>query len=193
MYSEYPWYQSSAASSNCIFRRPKHRLSRQLCLQLALLSRLRSTRLLLWQRRKAQIWLDDLQIWPDILRIFGFDGRVHDHIVARDPVDRGCHLILVTRLERIDDAEDFSSIAAGRGWVREDETDGLLGVDDEDGADREGLAEEESVALRHCIQTVKTYDALGVDIGRILVVKPGSSRQLPLPTSNSTKGRAHVV
>jgi hypothetical protein len=88
---------------------------------------------------------------------------MHDHVVARNPVDRSCHLVLVTGLQRIDDAKDFSGVAAGRSWVGEDEADGLLGVDDEDGADGEGLARESqwrsntaSSPLRHTMPLEST-------------------------------------
>lgn len=63
--------------------------------------------------------------------------------------------MLVTGLQRVDDAEDFGCVATGRGWVGEDCADLLLGVDYEYRADCEG-------------------NALLVDIGGILVVDPAS-------------------
>ena len=60
--------------------------------------------------------------------------------------------MLVTGLERVDDTEDLGGVAAGGRRVRHDEADGLLRVDDEDGADGEG-------------------DTLGVDVGGVLVVE----------------------
>ena len=78
---------------------------------------------------------------------------MHDDVVSWDPVDGGGDAVLVAGLEGVDDAEDLGGVAAGRGRVREDEADRLLGVDDENGADGEG-------------------DALGVDVCGILVVKP---------------------
>jgi len=77
---------------------------------------------------------------------------VYNDIVAGDPVDRGGNTVLVASLERVDDSEDLGGVTAGRGWVGEDETDGLLGVNDEDGTDGE-------------------RNALGVNVGGILVVK----------------------
>lgn len=74
-------------------------------------------------------------------------------IITGDPVDGGGDLVLVAGLEGVNDAEDLGGVAAGRGGVREDGADGLLGVDDEDGADGEG-------------------DALLVDVGGVLVVDP---------------------
>jgi hypothetical protein len=79
---------------------------------------------------------------------------VDDDVVAGDPVDRGGDAVLVARLQRVDDAEDLGAVAARRRRVRQDGADGLLGVDEEDGADREG-------------------DALLVDVGGVLVVEPG--------------------
>lgn len=60
--------------------------------------------------------------------------------------------MLIPRLQRVNDAQHLGGIPAGRGWVREDKSDGLLGVYDEDAADREG-------------------DTLLVNVGRILVVQ----------------------
>ena len=76
-----------------------------------------------------------------------------DDVVTGDPVDGGGDLVLVAGLQRVDDTEDLGGVAAGGGRVGEDGADGLLGVDDEDGADGEG-------------------DALGVDVGGVLVVEP---------------------
>ena len=82
-----------------------------------------------------------------------------DDIVAGHPVDGGGDLVLVAELEGVDDAQDLGTVAAGRGGVREDGADDLLGVDDVDGADREG-------------------DALGVDVGGVLVVDPDRQEML---------------
>lgn len=76
-----------------------------------------------------------------------------DDVVAGDPVHGGGDLVLVAGLQGVDDTEDLGRVAAGGGGVRQDGADGLLGVDDEDGADGEG-------------------DALLVDVGGVLVVKP---------------------
>lgn len=65
--------------------------------------------------------------------------------------------MLVTSLERVDNAENLSSVAASGGRVREDSANSLLGINDEDGADGES-------------------NALGVNVGDVLVIKPiGSS------------------
>lgn len=76
-----------------------------------------------------------------------------DDIVTRNPVDWSGDAVLVTSLERVDDAENLGGVAPSRGGVGKDQTDGLLGVDDEHAADSEG-------------------NALGVDIGGVLVVDP---------------------
>ena len=60
--------------------------------------------------------------------------------------------MLVASLEGVDDTEDLGGVAAGRGWVGENGADGFLRVDDEDGTDGE-------------------RNALGVDVGRVLVVQ----------------------
>lgn len=59
--------------------------------------------------------------------------------------------MLIARLQRVDASQHLGGVTAGGGRVRQDQADGLLGVDDEDGADGEG-------------------DALGVDVGGVLVV-----------------------
>ena len=85
-----------------------------------------------------------------------------DHVITGDPVDWRGDLVLVAGLQRVDNAEDLGGVAAGGGRVGEDGADGLLGVDDEDGADSEG-------------------DALGVYVGGVLVVKPSSQSACPPP------------
>lgn len=60
--------------------------------------------------------------------------------------------MLVTGLKRIDHTEDLCSISTRRGRIGHDQSNGLLGVDDEDGADGEG-------------------DTLFVDVGGILLVE----------------------
>lgn len=73
--------------------------------------------------------------------------------LTRNPVDRGGDAVLVTSLERVDNAQNLGGVTASAGRVREDGADGLLGVDDEDRADGES-------------------NALGVNVGGILVVDP---------------------
>jgi hypothetical protein len=84
---------------------------------------------------------------------------VDDHIISGNPVDGGGDAVLVTGLQGVDHAEHLSGVAASGGGVGEDETDGLLGVNDEDGADGK-------------------RNALGVDIGGVLVVQPAQLGQL---------------
>lgn len=109
--------------------------------------------LLLGERSESEVGLDDAELGEEVLGLVVADGGVDNDIVTGDPVDGGGDLVLVTGLERVDDAEDLSGVAAGGGGVGEDGSDGLLGVDEEDGSDGEG-------------------NALGVDVGGILVVKP---------------------
>jgi hypothetical protein len=40
--------------------------------------------------------------------------------------------VLVTSLQTVQDTQDLRSVPACACWVRKDEADGLLGVDDED-------------------------------------------------------------
>lgn len=111
--------------------------------------------LLLGQRSETKVRLDDAEVGEELLGLLVADAGVDDDIVTGNPVDGGGDLVLVTSLERVDDAEDLGGVATSGGRVGEDGADGLLGVNDEDGADGEG-------------------NALGVDVGGILVVNPAA-------------------
>ena len=77
----------------------------------------RCTGLLFGQRRKAQVWLYDPQIWVLLLRLLRLDTRMDDHIITRDPIDGCGDLVLVACLQRVDNAQDFSCVPACRGRV----------------------------------------------------------------------------
>jgi hypothetical protein len=128
--------------------------------------------LLLWQRSESKIWLDDAELGEQGLGLVILDAGVDDNIISRDPVDWGGDTVLVASLEGVDDTENFGGVAASGGWVREDEADGLLWVNDENRADGE-------------------RNALGIDIGSILVVKPRRG-QFSHPASRS-RAHSHVV
>ena len=116
-------------------------------------ARLSRARLLLGERSEAQVRLHDLEVGEELLGQVVVHRRVDDDVVTRYPVDGGRHPVLVTSLERVNHAEHLGGVAAGGRGVGEDETDGLLRVDDEDRADGEG-------------------DPFGVDVGGVLVVEP---------------------
>lgn len=69
------------------------------------------------------------------------------------PIDWCCDFVLVTGLQRVDNAENFGGVAASACRIREDSADGLLWIDHEDTANCES-------------------NALFVDVGGILVVDP---------------------
>lgn len=119
--------------------------------------------LLLWQRGKSEVWLDNAEVGEQGLGLLVLDAGVDNHIISGDPVDGSGDAVLVSGLERVDDTENLGGVAAGGGRVGEDEADGLLGVDDEHRADGE-------------------RDSLGIDVGGILVVKPGRMLTLDLLT-----------
>ena len=116
----------------------------------------------LGQRGEAQVRLDGAHLGEQLGGLVALDGGVDDDVVAGHPVDGRGDLVLVARLQRVDDAQDLSAVAARRRRVRQDGADRLLGVDEEDGADGEG-------------------DALLVDVGRVLVVDPGTVSTCPSP------------
>lgn len=60
-----------------------------------------SARALLRQRSKPQVWFYNLQIREHLLRFFGLDTWMNNHIVTWHPVDRGGDPSLVTRLQAI--------------------------------------------------------------------------------------------
>ena len=129
------------------------------CIPLSRLQRMRkkhllATNLLLGQRSEAEVGLDDSELGEEGLGLLVGDGRGDDDVVTGDPVDGGGDAVLVAGLEGVDDTEDLGGVAAGGGGVAEDGADLLLGVDEEDGADGES-------------------NALGVDVGGVLVVDPG--------------------
>jgi hypothetical protein len=57
---------------------------------------------------------------------------MNNHVFTGVPVDRSSNTVFVGSLERVDYSEKFSCITTGRGGVRENESDSLLRVDDED-------------------------------------------------------------
>ena len=61
-------------------------------------------------------------------------------IVTRTPVDRCSNTMLVGQLEGVHHSQKFRSVSTGRGWVGEDKTDSLFGVDNEYRADSKGHA-----------------------------------------------------
>ena len=77
---------------------------------------------------------------------------MYNHIIPRHPVDRGCDLVLISRLQRIHHTQHFSRIATRRSRVGENEANGLLGIDNKHASDGES-------------------NALLIDIGGVLVVQ----------------------
>jgi hypothetical protein len=95
-------------------------------------------------------------------------------LLTRNPVDRSGDAVLVAGLERVDNAQNLGGVAASAGGVGEDSADGLLGVDNEDGADGES-------------------NALGIDVGGILVVNPVAIMSFYRPRLFRSLPHLHVV
>jgi hypothetical protein len=122
------------------------------CIHASPISTLNGSRsLLLWQRGESEVWLDDAELREQSLGLLVLDAGVDNNIISRNPVDGSGDAVLVAGLEGVDNSEDLGGVAASGCWVGEDEANGFLGVDDEDGTDGE-------------------RNALGVDVGGILVV-----------------------
>ena len=65
---------------------------------------------------------------------------MYNHVISRKPVDWRRHLVLVTRLQRVDYAQHFCGVATSGGRVGKDGPNRLLGVDDEDATNGKGNA-----------------------------------------------------
>jgi hypothetical protein len=78
-----------------------------------------------------------------------------DNIITRIPINGCRNAILIRCLQGVNDAKQFGGVAACGGGIGEDEADGFLGVNNEDGADGEG-------------------DTAGVNVGGVLVVEPAA-------------------
>lgn len=101
---------------------------------------------------EAQIRLHSFHIWILNLRLLGSETRGNDYIITRLPVGGGVDGVLVGDKQGIHDTEQLSCAATGRGRIRLDEADHLVGIDDKYRPDRVG-------------------DAAGADVGDVLVVE----------------------
>ena len=80
---------------------------------------------------ESEIWLNDTEVGEQRLGLVVLDRGVYDDIVTRYPIYGRGYAVLVAGLEGVEDTKDFSRVATSGGGVREDQTDGLLGIDDE--------------------------------------------------------------
>lgn len=99
---------------------------------------------------------------------------MNNDVILWDPVDGRGDAVLVAGLERVEHPQHLGRVATSRGWVCQDQTDRLLGVDDEDGADGES-------------------NALGVDVGCVLVVNPARQIRTMSPQGAGKSVYSHVV
>jgi hypothetical protein len=90
-------------------------------------------------RSKSEVRLDNLDtLGEDLLGFLSGDAGVDDNIITLLPVTGSGDAVLVTELERVNNAKDLIKVTASGGRVGQNETDALLGVNDEDRADSEG-------------------------------------------------------
>jgi hypothetical protein len=80
---------------------------------------------------ESQVWLNNAEFGEQSLRLLVLDRGMYDDVIARYPVDGSCDTMLVAGLERIKDAKNFGGVTTSRSRVRENQSDGLLRVDDE--------------------------------------------------------------
>jgi hypothetical protein len=80
-------------------------------------------------RHVPKVWLHDAELREKCLGFLVLYRGVHNNVVAWYPIDWCSNPVLVTSLEGVEDAQDFSRVAASGGWVGEDKTDRLLWVD----------------------------------------------------------------
>lgn len=90
--------------------------------------------------------LDNADITELLLGVLSGDGGRDDDVITGQPVDGSGDTVLVGGLESINDTEDLGGVTASGGGVADDQTDLLLGVDNEDGTDGESDAYSTSAA-----------------------------------------------
>lgn len=100
-----------------------------------------------------------------LLGILSRHRRRNNHILAHLPVNGSGNALAVSSLQRVDDTQDLGRVAASGGRVRHGETDLLLGVDDEDGADGERDALLSNVVQVALVNHVVKEGNLAVGIG----------------------------
>jgi hypothetical protein len=81
---------------------------------------------------ESEVWLDNAEVREQSLCLVVLNRWVYNDVIARNPVDGGCDTVLVASLQRVEDAEDLGGVATSGCGVREDQSDRLLGVNDED-------------------------------------------------------------
>jgi hypothetical protein len=79
--------------------------------------------------------LDNANFTELLLSVLSRHWRRNDNVITRKPVDGGGDTVLVGGLQGINDTEDLSGVTTGGSRVGENETDLLVGVNDEDRAD----------------------------------------------------------
>lgn len=109
------------------------------------------------------------------MSFFSRDRRMNDNIITLLPVTRSSDTVLITQLKRVNDTQDFIKVTTSRGRVRQDQTDGLLGVNDEHGANSE-------------------WNTLVVNVGGILMIQHViKSSDLAISISNDGEVELNVA
>jgi hypothetical protein len=96
--------------------------------------------LALGQRRESKVRLDDSEVGEELLGLGVVDAGSDNHIITRDPIDGGGDLVLIASLKGVDHSKHLGSVAASRGGIGQNQSNGLLGVDDEYGSNGQGHA-----------------------------------------------------
>lgn len=122
------------------------------------------------RNRALDLRLDNANVTELLLGVLSGHGGRDDDIITGQPVDGGGDTVLVGGLEGVNNTEYLSSVTASGGGVGDDQTDLLLGVNNEDGADGESNAYLKSAYERSQWNQSVEVHTLRVDVGGVIVV-----------------------
>lgn len=104
---------------------------------------------------ESQVWLDFAEGAELFLGSLVGDRRWNDDILTCLPVDWGNNTLSVTLLQGVDDSQNFGGVSTDRSRVGQNQSDGLLWVNDKDRSDGSnwatGLQGLESVFVNHVV------------------------------------------
>ena len=107
--------------------------------------------LLVWLRRHAQVRTQRLIAFREALLdlVFILERRHDHHIATLLPVGWRSHLMVIGQLQLIDHPQDLIEVTSRAGWVRDDQPDLFVRVDDKQRANRQRVVR---VRMDHVVQ-----------------------------------------